>query len=221
MKQINKQLELKKLDSKQRLHHVSIPIVAITGNIGSGKSTLLKILNELKCATLQADQLIKKIYTQPETLQYVQNLAPDVMQPNQQINFKKLRELFFSDPQIKNQLEHFLHQKLPAAFRLEADYYIQQGHQVIYYELPLLFEKSMQSLIDMIVLVTTSSEIQQERVVARDGLAPELIHKIKNQQIPQDQKIPLSHWIIPNDGNLDHLQQEVQALTLFVQKALI
>ena len=98
-----------------RLHGCHIPVIGFTGGIASGKSTASKMLEEKGFKIICADEIIKSIYGEAVTIQFVEKNWPDVIL-NKQINFIELRKLFFNDKNIQESLENFLYQRMPEKF---------------------------------------------------------------------------------------------------------
>jgi dephospho-CoA kinase len=156
-----------KLKPGARLYSCDFPIVALTGGIASGKSTVAKFLKEQGVAVISADELIKDIYRWPLTKIWLTALAPDVLE-NGEVLFAKLREKVFQDAALKVEVENFLYARLPQAFQ---DRLKSLGNvSWLVYEIPLLFERQMQDLFDVVVVSWVPVEIQKQRLLSRDPL---------------------------------------------------
>lgn len=156
-----------RLKPAARLYGCEFPIVALTGGIASGKSTVLKFFKEQGAAIISADELIKDIYRWPLTKIWLAALAPDVLE-NGEVLFTKLREKIFQDAALKIEVENFLYARLPQAFQ---DRLKDLGNiSWLVYEIPLLFERNMQDLFDVVVVSWVPIEIQKQRLLSRDPL---------------------------------------------------
>lgn len=197
------------MSKNNRLYNCSIPIIGITGNIASGKSTVSEIIRKNKFNVICADQLVKNIYQLKETFNFIEKIAPNSIE-NHRIDFLKLRTIFFNNQNIKNKIEQFIYLKLEGEFKK----YIKMDDTICFYDIPLLFEKNLQQHFDQIILVTVSKETQIKRLENRDGINQDLIDKMINSQMPFDKKVPMSDYIINNDGNLTNLEDQTkQTLT--------
>ncbi len=203
MKKLKKEFITK--DSETRLHGVSNPLVGLTGNIACGKSTVAKMLKEKGLHVIDADQLIHKIYQRDETIEKVKALAPQALNKGK-INFPRLRELFFNNSDLKNDLQNYLYAQLPTAFKKE----LPPEGQPIVYDVPLLFENNMQDKFDLIFTVSTTAEIQLERLKERDGeSSDETLKAIIRNQLPLKQKEEGSDFIFRNEGKVQELEGQV------------
>lgn len=185
-----------KLKPAARLYGCDFPIVALTGGIASGKSTVLKFFKEQGAAVISADELIKDIYRWPLTKIWLTALAPDVLE-NGEVLFSKLREKVFQDTTLKIEVENFLYARLPQAFqdRLKA-----LGNvSWLVYEIPLLFERNMQDLFDVVVVSWVPVEIQKKRLLSRDPLTTaSTADAILSAQLSLDEKKKKADLVFDN-----------------------
>lgn len=90
-----------KLTTENRLYHLNIPIIAITGGIATGKSTVSKLISAMGFKVIDADSLVKKIYSDDETISFIKTIAPECIDGEFKIIFPKLREYFFQTQILK------------------------------------------------------------------------------------------------------------------------
>lgn len=196
-------------EPSRRLYQSSCPIIGLTGGIATGKSSVSKKLQELGLKVICADKLVKDIYKNRETIEFISKSFPSVVD-NDEINFKKLREIAFTNTDSKKVLEDYIYTRLPEAFREELKMIGQVD--VLVYDVPLLFEKDMKENFDVTLCVYTNSEIQIERLMHRDSIDEALAKKIISNQLPIEQKKELSDFTVDNQKGHDHLELEVEAL---------
>ena len=208
---------MKKLKSKwitknpeNRLYQMPVPIIGLTGGIGTGKSTVSDILRKKNIAVIDADKLVKKIYTLPQTLDFIFQHFPLACQ-NGVINFPKLREIVFADSSAKKSIEDFIYAYLPREFKKA--YEELNNPLFIVYDVPLLFEKKLDEKVDLTVCVYAKRETQVDRLVSRDKSSPQLADKILASQMDIDEKKSKANLVINN-------QTDLQALNLSIEKFL-
>lgn len=191
--------------SQTRLHGIHQPIVGLTGNIACGKSTVAQIFRERGLKVIDADALIHKIYTWPETLEFIAKEAPQSLSSGV-IDFPVLREQFFNDKNLKTKLESFLYSKLPQAFQEE----LPSAEDTVIYDVPLLFEKDMRNNFDVVFTVSTSPDIQLQRLKKRDPeTSLETFNKIIANQMPLHKKEQLCEFVFKNNGDMKNLEGQV------------
>jgi dephospho-CoA kinase len=198
-----------RLRQDQRLYETSLPIVAITGGIATGKSTVTSILRQKGLFVIDADHLVKKIYETEEAKKFIRDHIKEAW-INSEINFKILRNIFFSDIKKKKLVEDFIYSKLPFSFQEEAVKITNQDFCI--YDVPLLFEKEIDKKVDVSVLVYAPEEMQIERLTKRDGCSYEDAKKILSQQMSIEIKKNKANFIIYNDGSQEDLYQRASSV---------
>ena len=208
MKEINAQkVKLKKqhisLKKDKRLYKIPCPIVGLTGGIATGKSTVSKLLREKNLPILDADALVKEVYQSQESLSHLKKYYSQVVGEDNSINFKLLREYFFQDIQIQNDIEELIYGQLPDIFM--KGYKALGSPKVLIYDVPLLFEKNLDTFIDYKVVVYCSRAKQVERLMARDGIEKDLACKILAKQDDIEEKAKSADLVVDNSGTPEEL----------------
>lgn len=203
-----------KLNSSERLHTCPLPIIAITGGISSGKSSFSKLLKEIGLLVIDADQLVKKAYKLQSVLDELLSIYPQVLK-DAEVDFKELRKWAFSNQLHKEKLEKIIYPHLPTLFR-EALQESPESKTVIY-DIPLLFEKNLDSQVDLKVCLYVSEKIQIDRLIKRDSLEHSVAVNIIKQQMPLEFKAKKCDYVIDNSKSIKNLKNEV---TNFIHKYL-
>lgn len=198
-----------KLSPQERLYQLRVPLIGLTGGIASGKSTVGKMLQQKGLALINADLLVKDIYSLPETFDFIADNYPDVIK-NDTIQFPLLREKVFSDLSVKSQIEAFIYQRLPAAFMRA--YQQLKDPQLVVYDVPLLFEKKLEPFFDVKVLVYSPRKVQRARLMLRDGHLESMADNILNQQMDIEEKKLKADFIIDNSQTEAELTEEINQL---------
>ncbi len=186
--------------------------IGLTGGIASGKSTVSRFLREKGYAVVDADLLAREavqIGTKAHS-EIVRHFGPDAILTSGEMNRAKVGEIVFGDRSKLTLLESIIH---PEVRRLALDrksQLAQQGHEVAFYDVPLLFEKQMESLFDRITVVAVRPEIQKERLMKRNGFSSEEAERRMASQLAMEKKIAGAHDVIHNDGSLEDLKLAVE-----------
>lgn len=192
-------------DVANRLYKLSVPVIGLTGGIATGKSTVAELLKAHNIPVINADLLVKEIYKKQKTIDLVKALAPEVYK-SQQIDFKLLREKFFTNSELKAKLEHFIYQELPMAFN--EVFQSLNDPKLVVYDVPLLFEKKMEKYFDLTVLVYAPRKIQRARLMERDGHLEDMAETILKQQIDIEEKKLKADYVINNSFSKEELVAE-------------
>ena len=189
-----------KLSIETRLYHRPYPVVGLTGGIASGKSSVAEFFKSKGVPVISADQLIKDIYSWPETVAWLQKLKPEVVQASA-IDFTQLRKLVFNDPALKATVEQYLYALLPQAFsNAEKKFPLIPW---LVYEIPLMYERQMEKYFDVSIVSWVRRDIQRERLLKRDVTATmETAEAILNAQMSLDEKRSKADVVFDNTAPL-------------------
>lgn len=207
MKRLNPKLV--RLSPEKRLYQYDKTIIALTGGIATGKSTVTELLTKQGIQVIDADRLVKEIYATEEARKFIGTLVPEALS-HDEINFKKLREIFFSNSAVKAQVEKFIYERLPGAFQNAANKIKDQDFYV--YDVPLLFERHLDQLVDQIIVVYAPEEVQLARLIDRDKSTEVVARKILDQQMDIEEKKLKGNFVINNSGSMAELSAEVDKL---------
>ncbi len=197
--------KFQRLSPKNRLFELDIPLIGLTGSISTGKSTAANFFNEKGFPIICADTLVKKIYSQSSSVSFIKTLSKDAITKNNQIDFKILRKLFFSSNDIKTKVESFIYTQIPQSF-LEEFKKLNSPNFVIY-DVPLLFEKELESKFDLTLCIYTTKTLQIERLVNRDKIETSLAEKIIQSQMDIEKKKKLADFFIDNSKSKNELKE--------------
>lgn len=195
-------------DQASRLYNIPVPIVALTGGIATGKSTVAQFFRDEGILVIDADKLVKGIYQNKESLDFVSKHFPNSVIDNE-IHFKTLRELAFKTPENQSKLEDYIYAQMPMAF---TNAYKTFGpHEFIVYDVPLLFEKGLFSKIDVSICVYSPRSVQLKRLMERDSISVDLAETILNKQMDIEEKKNKSDLIIENTSDIQTLLENFKA----------
>lgn len=180
---------------EERAFNLPYPVLGLTGGIATGKSTVTRFLRSKGLPVVDADALIKKIYQSPETRAFIAEHFPDAVS-EKGIEFPILREIFFGAPEAKKKIETHLSGSLPTYFRAEVEKL--GAVDVLIYDVPLLFERGLESKMDQTIVVYAPRETQISRILDRDGGKRELAEKIIDHQMDIEVKRTRADILIDN-----------------------
>ena len=185
--------------------------VGLTGGIASGKSTVAKFFAALGVPIIDTDQVARDVVEpgQPPLERLVERFGRAILTPDGHLDRPKLREIVFSDPKARADLEALTHPAIGTA--VEAWSAAAGGpYQVLI--LPLLVEKNLASHVDRVLVVDCSEELQIRRLQARDGSTDEQARAILDAQTSRTARVKAAHDVIQNEGDLSGVRDQVSAL---------
>lgn len=159
--------------------------IAITGNIAAGKSAVESILAK-EFPVYDADKIAHKFLGD--------------------IDRKALGEKVFSDANERKKLEEFIHPKVKAEI---LKIFNESNDKCIFVSIPLLFETGFDKMFDKILFIECDNDIRLERLMKRNNFTKEQALKRMNSQLPQDEKIIKSDFVIHNNTSREELEKQV------------
>jgi dephospho-CoA kinase len=190
--------------------------IGLTGGIGSGKSTAAKVLAQLGAAVIDADAWARSV-----TAPGGSAIAPlraafgaAVLDAQGGLDRQRMRELAFTDAQVKKQLEAIVHPLVKQAIDQQAQAALAAGARVLVFDIPLLVESGRwRSQVDGVLVIDCSTDTQIARVQARNGWPREQILAVIQAQATRAQRQAAADWLILNDGlGVDAFEAQVAQL---------
>lgn len=186
-------------------------VVGLTGGIGSGKTAVGKRLEALGVPVIDADAITRQLVepTQPAYNKIVQIFGHQILEKNGAIDRAKLRRLVFNDPVKRTQLEGLLHPLVRQEMKSRIAS-LQTPYCVLM--IPLLVETGQMDLVDRVLVVDTTRELQILRASVRDGVSEASIEAIAAAQADRETRLSLADDVLENNGDLEELYAKVDAL---------
>ncbi|MDN5005985.1 dephospho-CoA kinase [Bradyrhizobium sp. GCM10027634] len=189
-------------------------ILGLTGSIGMGKSTTAKLFAEAGVPVYDADAAVHQLY-EGEAAPAIEAAFPGTT-VNGKVDRQKLSARVVHDPAAIKQLEQIVHPMLGASrqkFFADAE---AAKAPVVVLDIPLLFETGGEKRVDAVVVVSTSPELQRERVLARGTMDEAKLDAIIAKQTPDAEKrkradfvVDTSHGLEPVRAQITHILAEV------------
>ncbi len=195
--------------------------VAITGKIGTGKSTISNILKKLGYSVFESDKEVDKLFRSDNTKQKIINLFSDkinnLVTKDGYIDKALLGNyVFYNNKGLKN-LEDLIHPLL----NTEKQKFINSNktEKVLFFDIPLLFEKRLFSHYTFIIYLHVNKKIQRQRVLKRKKMNKDKLEKILNAQ---DYKLKdYNDFISIKIDTSKDLNQIKKILTFFINKKVL
>ena len=181
--------------------------IAICGNIASGKTVVQKFLEQMGYKVFDTDEAAHRLLSVNNKSLYDAFKSYDVFE-NGEFSREKLGKLVFSNTTLKQKIESIMHPQI--VDEIKKFYESNQSEDFLFVAIPLLFEAKMEYLFDKIVFVYADDEIRLSRLLKRNNFSLEYAKARINSQMPQDEKIRKSDYVINNNGDLNNLKIQVE-----------
>lgn len=180
--------------------------IGLTGSIASGKSYVLNLFSDLyNVPIFSSDECVKELYKSNDQLKDF--IKKHILEKNEVFSKTNISENVFNNEEKLLKLEKFIHPLVKSA---RDSFIIQEkknNSKIVIVEVPLLFEKNLENDFDFIILIKTSSDLQEKRVLERPNMTAELFSKIKKKQLPNIRKEERSHFVIDNINREDTIKK--------------
>jgi dephospho-CoA kinase len=179
-------------------------LFGVTGGVGMGKSTTGELLQRQRVFVSDTDTIARRLVEpgQPALEEIVKRFGRSMFSADGRLNRKELAHLVFSDRAARLSLEAILHPLVRVAWETEVKNWRAAGHSAGAVIIPLLFETKAETLFDAVICVACSTATQWRRLRER-GWSDAEIRRRLDAQLPAEQKIAQSDFVIWTDTTLE------------------
>ncbi|AUQ56126.1 dephospho-CoA kinase [Phaeobacter inhibens] len=190
--------------------------LGLTGSIGMGKSATAQIFAEEGCAVWDADAAVHRLYdVGGAAVAPIEEAWPTAIIEGR-VDRGHLREIIADDSRALPRIETIVHPLVAAdreAFRTSSP------HDVLVFDIPLLFETGGDTGMDAVACVWIDAETQRQRVLARGTMTVEQFEQILQKQMPIEEKKARADYLIETDTP-DHAQAQVRTILAQIRRLI-
>ena len=180
-------------------------IIGLTGGVASGKTTATNYFLNKGIEIIDADEISRSLQIKGAEgyRKIIDKFGRKILNDDESINRKILRELAFSDATNKKWLENLMHPMIQKEVltRLEN---VQSNWCV--YSAPLWSAKHK---FNRTLVIDAPEHIQLLRISERDGCTEEIARNIINNQISRQERNCFASDLIMNDGSIAEFQKKL------------
>jgi dephospho-CoA kinase len=186
-------------------------LIGLTGGIGSGKSTVAAIFKTLGIPVYESDFRAKMLMHLDKDLKNKISalLGSEAYDDNDELNRSWIASQVFSSPTLLQHLNAIVHPAVHEDLKKWVAEEPQQSSPYLLQESAILFEEELTSRLRAVILVVAPEDVRIDRVVRRDDVTREQVLERMKNQWPDVEKIPMSDFIIYNDGDRSLIEQVV------------
>ncbi|EIL9528773.1 dephospho-CoA kinase [Listeria monocytogenes] len=185
--------------------------IGLTGSVATGKSTVSNVIQQAGIPLVDADIAARKV-VEPGTeglKEIVAYFGEEILLADGTLNRAKLGEIIFKDKEKREKLNEITHPRVKD-YMLEArERFFRAGEELVFFDIPLLFESHLESLVDQIVVVWTTPETELKRLMERNNLTKEDALRRIESQMGIDEKARKADFVIDNNESLEKTQKQV------------
>lgn len=187
-------------------------VIGLTGGIASGKSTVSQMIKEKGIRVVDADIIAKEAVSKgsPALHQIVQTFGEEVLLPNGELNRQQLGAIIFSDEEKRKKLNAIVHPEVRKEMLKQRDEGVSNQETFVVLDIPLLFESKLEGLVDRIIVVYTTPDLQLSRLMNRNDLSEEeALNRIHSQQ-SLEEKCQKADRVIENTKDLAFMRKQLE-----------
>ena len=206
--------------------------IGITGGIGSGKSVVSQILRTLGIPVYDCDAEAKRLtVTDPVIIRQLKSLIGDDVYLNNDtsrmghspfsilhspLNKNLLSSYLFSSSAHVSEVNAIIHPRVREDFKRWCGQHA--ACPLVAMESAILFEAKFQDTVDQILMVYAPLEVRIARAMNRDHATRESVLNRIRQQMDDEEKARLSHFVIRNDGDAPLIPQVLGFINTLSEK---
>ncbi|ERI08623.1 dephospho-CoA kinase [Aneurinibacillus aneurinilyticus] len=189
-------------------------VIGLTGGIACGKSTVSRMLAERDARIIDADMIAREVVRPGEEAWslVVERFGRDILLANDELDRTKLGSLVFSDEQARLDLNAIVHPAIRGRMRQLIKEAQEEKIALIVLDIPLLYESKLEYMVEKVVVVYCTANLQLERLMERNGFDEEEARRRIASQLSIEDKRLWADYVIDNNGTLSETEQQVDEL---------
>lgn len=179
-----------------------------------GKSTAARIFEQMGAATWDADAAVHKLYgPRGAATAAIKALVPEVVD-HRGVRRDILKAAIAKDPDLLPQIEATVH---PLVASDRCAFIEKASKSILVFDIPLLYETGAEDQFDAVAVVSTSADIQRQRVLARETMDASTFEMIKSKQMPDSEKRARADFVI-DSSTLELAERDVEDIMKTIRK---
>ncbi len=196
-------------------------VVGLTGGIGSGKSTVARMLAERGAVVVDADMVAREVMAPggPAHGPVVERFGKAVVAGDGTLDRAALAALVFGDDEARADLNRIVHPAVGQEVlrRVEA-VAAREPDAVVVLDVPLLAEVGRDRYpVAGVLVVDTPVDLAVARLVDGRGFTEDDARARVASQASREERRAIADLVLDNDGDLDHLRDEVDRAWSWIQ----
>jgi len=183
--------------------------LGLTGSIGMGKTTTADMFAQAGIPVFNADGVVHQLYGKGgKAVEPVARAFPKALVDGA-ISREQLASTLHDTPEAIKTLESIVHPLVGEArndFIASAE---KRRHELVVFDIPLLFETGQAGAYDAILVVTAPPDVQRARVLSRNGMTPQKFAAMLARQMPDREKRERADFIVDTSKGLEPARKQV------------
>lgn len=183
-------------------------ILGLTGGIAMGKSTISNFLRDKGIPIVDADEIAHAVLEfKAVKVQLVKAFGTPILNEQKQVDRKQLGKIVFGESKKLGELNQIVQPVIRQEIIRQLKSFTTEP--VVVLDAPVLFEQGYETLVDCIMVVSTTPAEQLRRLMERDHLTREDAQKRIDAQMPIEIKQKKADVTIDSSGSIEATQKQV------------
>lgn len=183
-------------------------ILGLTGGIAMGKSTISNFLRDKGIPIVDADEIAHAVLEfKAVKVQLVKAFGTPILNEQKQIDRKQLGKIVFGESKKLGELNQIVQPVIRQEIIRQLKSFTTES--VVVLDAPVLFEQGYETLVDCIMVVSTTPAEQLRRLMERDHLTREDAQKRIDAQMAIEIKQKKADVTIDSSGSIEATQKQV------------
>lgn len=194
-------------------------VLGITGGIGSGKSTVTKALAQRGALVVDADQVARLVMEpgHPVLAKVAEVFGQDILHPDGSLDRTLLAQRAFASTEQTARLNAITHPAIAELISEElrkhnAAAAADRSVPAVVLDHPLLIESGAIALVDKVAVVVVDVEERIRRLGQFRGISEQDARARIAQQLSDEERLQHADVVIDNNGSVEDLEPQVEAL---------
>jgi len=188
-------------------------VCGLTGGVGMGKSTAADFFLSHGVRVVDTDEIARQLVQpgQPALAEIQRAFGNHLLASNGSLKRDELARIVFAREADRKKLEAILHPRIRERWLAQIETWRREDCAFALVVIPLLFETGAEAHFDKVICAACSPAAQHERLAARSWNADQIRQRIA-AQLPVEQKISRSHFVLWTEGALASHARQVERI---------
>ena len=192
------------------MKHLDRPLlIAITGGIASGKSVVSTWFEDQNFSVFYADKIGHELFEEQYYINKIKSIFGKEIVLDNSIDRVKLGKIIFNSADKRKRLNELLHPEIRKRIQQIID---TSSQEFLIFEIPLLFENSLQNAFDLTINISAQNEVRIKRIIERDKISEEAAKKRISSQMSELDRVKLANISVINEANINELYLQLKKL---------
>ena len=189
-------------------------IIGLTGGIASGKSTVSRLFEDAGAPVICLDQLAHEVVAPGASAidDIRKAFGDEVIDEDGGLDRKAMASVVFNDDAKRKRLESIIHPRVKEEKDRRVRELEKQGELMVIVDVPLLYEVQWDKSCDLVVVVYASRDVQEQRLIERDGMSEHEAKLRLNAQMSIEEKKNRADFVIDNTGSIQETHDRFDEL---------